>query len=809
MTRSGSPRTMRPGLAGLAALRSFGHRPLVPSLVVATLSLAIGLAAAMFAVVDAAILRPLPFAIASRLVEIRAANWQGESTSRFDASALAALRSEAGLFAAVETYTFGSATLTGTAEPRIVAAPRITPGLLDALDVTPLAGRTFSREDTIGAVPVVLLSERLWRRAFGGDAGALGRRIMLDEVAHTIVGVLPAGFRFPYRQVDVWRVLTDRDNSAATPGGRGSMVTIGVLAPGVSAAEAGARLGGLSSQVLSASLHREGYALTAARLVQVRAADRFRPGMFAMLAAAVLVLVVAAINVANLLLVRTAAREGEFAMRTTLGASRRQLATQVLVEAWLLAVAGTAGGLLVAQGLIAGLSLIQPEPMAYLSGADVTVGGRVVLLTLASATVLCAAASLLPMRRASAADPIAVLNRRFTQVAGAADDRWQGVLLTVQLALVTVVVAATGLLSTSFVRAMRADPGFDVDGLMVSQFWFSADRYKAPRRALELIEDLDRQVEIELPGARATHAVGMPPRQGIFSGGSLEIEGRADGTGAESTWSYIEVAPDYFEVMGIPLAHGRTFEAGERSPVIIINDVLARRHWGERSPLGDRIRYGADQPWRTIVGVAGDVRQPGIDEILSGGVETYIPFSVQQRLGVAHLAVRYAADGAVAAWIRDRVRQLEPDLPIETQSMDRLMADAQWQPRFLAQLAVVFSGGAIAIAAVGIYGVAAARALRRRREFAVRLAVGATPGAIARLVVSRGLRVALIGTSIGLFGARAVADALRYLLFETDPAEPLAMAGTVVVLAGVAIAGSTLPALAASRIDPIAVLKAE
>lgn len=800
---------MGPGGSFWIAFRSFGRERLVPSLVVGTLALAIGLAAAMFAVVDAMVLRPVPYPVAPRLVEIRYEDPKsGQSGSRFDRAGLAALRAESNLFSAVEAYSFGSATLTDIAEPRIVAAPRVTPGLLSALGVTPLLGRSMTSEDAVGTTPVALLSEALWKQSFGGDPAALGRRISIDHVAYTIVGVLPAAFRFPYRNVDVWRVLSERDDAASGPGGRGAMATLGVLAKGVSIAEADARLRPLSGQVLSSALDQVGWIVRTARLVQERAADRFRPAMFAMIAASILVLLVAAINVTNLLLIRAAAREGELAMRAALGASRRRLSALVAIEASMLAVAGTAAGLLVARGLLAALALIQPEQMAYLSGAEATVGGRVALVTVTVAVLLSALVSLLPMRRSTAVDMVVVLNRRSRSITGADDDRWQGGLLTVQLALVTIVVATTALLSISFVRAIRSDPGFRTDDLIVSQFWFSAERYRAPLLALRLIEEVDRLLEIELPGARATYAVGMPPRQGIFAGGTLEIEGRPSEPGVESTWSYVEVAPDYFEVMGVPLRRGRTFAVGEESPVIVINDVLARRYWGDRSPLGDRIRYGADQPWRTIIGVAGDVRQPGLDEILSGGVETYIPFSRDQRLGIAHLAIR-AAGSAPASWLRERVRRMDPDLPVETKSMAQLMSDAPWQPRFLAQLALAFAAGAVAVAAVGIYGVAAARTLRRRRELAVRLAVGATPAAVARLVIGRGLRVAMAGTSVGLAGAWVTARSLQHLLFDTPPGEPLAMAGAVVVLAGVAIAGSTLPAIVASRIDPATVLKAE
>lgn len=775
----------------------------------------------MFSVVDTLLIRPLPFAVADRLVEVWARAPGGmRGSSRFSAAAARELRAQTDLFTAVEGYQFGAGTITGVGEPTRVTSPRVTVGLMSMLGVAPRLGRLFTEQDEGTAVPVAIISESLWRGRLGADPDVLGRQVTLDEVAYTIVGVVPESFRFPEARSAIWRVMPSNGSGAEFRGARGMMFTVGLLPHGISRAQTDARLLGLTpafrqaGHIATSTREPESRFLSTGEPIQKAAMAEYRPALVLMFGAVALVLAIACVNVANLLLVRASLREGELALLATLGSSRMELAGQMAAEGLLLGLVGGAAGLWVARGVLAGIESILPPEMTVLAGVTASLDWRVLAFGGTLSVATCVAVSLLPAWRASRVDLVTVINRRASSIAGARDERWQAWLLSGQLAAVVVLLCGTSLLATSFARLVSVDPGFDVEGLTVFELPFSSPRYAAPGRGLEFARNLERDIELDVDVLDVTVAQGAPPRAGAIMfgdpGESLEVDGHTAVVPTGNEWIVAAVGHDYFETMRIALVEGRTFGADESEPVTIINTLMARRFWGDRSPVGDRIRTDRDDPWHAIVGVVGDVAQSGLDDRLGGGMEMYRPLAWARQVRQLALIVR-AAPGSrdVVNRVKSLIRAVDPDLPVAAGAMGERLLESVWQPRFFSRLALAFTLLAAVIGAVGIYGTAAFWVTRRRRELAVRAAIGASRGHLIHLVFRRGLMAGALGLLVGLGVSLKGAGVVEGMLFATSPTDPLALGGVALVLAGLLVAGCLVPALRAARMDPAQVLRSE
>ena len=789
------------------AWRAMRRTPGVLAVVVLTLSLGIGASTAMFAVVDALLLNPLPYPGGGRIVEVATRFSPTEARPGLDPRVAAALRARTPTFAGVEAYQMGAATIT-TADPELLAAPSVTPGLLHLLGAAPLAGRLFTADDARAAVPGVLISERLWRTRFGGDADVTGRRLGIEGVAHPIVGVLPAWFAFPERSADVWRPI-DRDGADPRPGNRW---TVAVPQPGVSREAATAVL-----DAVSASLRREGLLPPAASLyfqdpVQLRINRRYQTELWLLLGAVLLVLVVACVNVAHLVLARAASREGELAVLTALGASRSAVLRLVLAESVVLAALGAAGGVLVARGLFATLITAMPDSMLMVAAGAIDLDWRGVALTIGLATATCLCVAVLPARRAGRLDVVEALKGRAPGAGGAGDERWHRSLVVVQLALVTTLTITAGLLLRSFTRLVDVDPGVRTEGLIGADVQFPVERYAAPGTALALIETLDARLSA-VPGVDGvTFSNGVPPRAGdLAMDAHPEAEGRPAYAGPPIELPMLRVAPDFFATLGIPLVQGRTFVPGDGADAVIVNTVLARRLWGDASPIGQRFRVDADASWRTVVGVAGDVKAQGLRDVMGDGMEIYVPYGTHGRGGFFTVTVRTGQDpAAVGRRIRAELRALDPLLPIlELSSLAARIGGSVERPRFLLRLAGTFAAVAALLAAVGVYGTTAYWVSRRQRELGVRVALGSSPAGLIRLVVGRGARIAAIAGVLGVGGALLLAKTIEPLLFETDPRDVTVFAASAAALALLVLAACAVPARRAARVDPMRVLRAE
>ena len=787
------------------ALRGFLRSPLVVALAVVTLALGLGMATAVFGVVDVLLIRSPPYPNSERLVEVLWERVPGRTTPNLrGAEIIRALREEARVFSAVESYQLGGATITGAGEPEHVTAPRISPDLLHLLGVAPRRGRLFNDEDALPGARVALISERLWLKRFGGDASAMGGRISIDDEPHTIVGVLPGDFGFPVQRADVWRPLTTDS--------RRPFMVIAALQPGVPREGAGDRLRAVSGSLRQAGVLRgDSGDLLIKELLQLRQSRRHGAAFYVLLAAVALVLLVACGNVANLFLVRAHGRESRFAIMQALGARRSDLLRQSVWEGLVLALLSGCGALLVAEACLAGISRIMPPEMTYFSSAAVTVDGRFLGFAVLLSTVTCLAVTVIPSFNVSETHLVESLKGRTVQQAGA-HRRWQLVLVVAQLAVVLVLLAGSGLLLRSFVRLVNVDPGFDTEDLLVVKPILRGDRYRAPGSGLSFFEQLDELVEDSGGVRSATFASSAPPDSDISFSIQPEAEGRqaVDATGL--VLPHVAVAPDYFATMGIPLIAGRTFSSDDPETVVVVNDVLARRYWGSGSPLGRRFRLDADEPWHTVVGVARDVKQSGLDDPMGDGMELYFPYSRTKREFNFNCIVR--TDGTDAAVVAQQVKELlwrlDRNLPIrQVTTMERRLGESVARPRFFLLLVSIFALLGVLLAGVGVYGTTAYWVAQRIREIGLRMALGATRRQIVGLVLGRGLRLAALGTGIGLAGAMATLHVLETFLFATDPSDVETMTGVTVLLVSLVLMACYLPALRASRLDPADVLRSE
>ena len=787
-----------------AALRNLGRAPAFTGLIVLTLALGIGAATAMFSVVDTVLINALPFPNADRLGEVGTVSEKDArvALSRATTATLHALRRETSLFTAVEAYAFGTVNVTGAGEPQIVAAPRVTPGLLTMVGVQPALGRLFTDEDP--ADRVAILSDTFWSAHYGGDPGIIGREIILDDEPYRVIGVMPRTFRFPEANVRVWLPL---DAAPAKPA-RASVIVL--RRPELSTAAVNERLKAIAAEHRATGVAGPAESLSIDLLLQQRFGRQSGQALYTLFGAVWLVLLVACANVMNLMLVRASSRTGELAVLTALGASAKTLVRGVLLESVTLAAAGCAAGLAVAHILLRLILDAAPPNLTFLSSALAELDWRAWGFAVAIAVMTCVIFGLLPAWRASRIDAIEVLKQRTSRMS-AADDWWQGALVAAQLSLVLVLLAGSGLLLRSFDRLIRVDPGFAVDELAVLEVQLPSHRYSAPGAEMAFMRDVEQRVEARA-GVPAAISGGAPPSGGGFS---FNLTPEADGVGrvdfTNVTLPFGTVSPDYFETMGIPIVAGRSFTAEDGPDVVVVNDVMARRVWGDVSPVGRRIRLSEKRPWVTITGVAADVKQMGPSDPMGDGMEFYQPLSATARNSFYALVVRSAGDrDRLLQLARQAVWEVDPKLPIvETATMEARIGEAIARPRFYLALSSAFALTGVLLAAIGVYGVSAYWVSRRRRELAIRMALGASREALIRMVVGRSLRLAAVGALAGLAVAIAGARAIEAMLFQIDSRDPATLVIVTTVLVALVIVGCIFPAFKAARVDPMTTLRAE
>jgi putative ABC transport system permease protein len=790
------------------AFRTLARSPAFSGVALLALALGIGVNTAVFSVVNAVLLRPLPFADPDRLVTV------SSNTTRGTASMADFLdwRARSTSFESLEAFEVNPFannrfTWTGDGEAQKVTGYRVTAGFFRILGVQPIRGRTFiAGDDDPGQARTVVISEHLWRRRYGANGDVLGRHVMANGRDHEIVGVIPSSFEFWDRDAEIWAILP-----LDPPTRRGPFFIRGVarLKPGTSVEQAQAAMSVIASDIershpLSYSQHR----ILVTPLYEFVVGD-IRALLWVLSCAVALVLLIAVSNVANLMLGRASGRAQELAIRLSLGASRGQLVRQLMIESVVLAFVGGVLGAALAVGGVALLRSTGPADLPRL--AEIGVSPRVLAFTLLASALSAVFFGLIPSVAASGEEPGQSLKGGSRAGESGRQSRVRVVLVAGQVTLSVVLLIGAGLLIRSFSLLGNTEPGFDAppDRVLIMLVSPTGPQFRE-RAALAAYWDRLLECVRAVPGVEsaALSTVAPPDRRNF--GDNYEIEGKPMPPGARRATNVMPfVSREYTETLGIPLRSGRWFSDADLpggAPVAVVSEALARRDFPGENPIGQRIRYGR---LLEIVGVVGDVKYRGLHR--DDEPTFYQLASQQSELWDLWLMVRLTghAQGQIAA-VRQAVRELDPGVPVDRiGTMASAMSESIALSRFRSFLMTTFAATALLLAAIGIYGVVAYAVAKRTREIGVRMALGATPSGVVAMVVSQASRPVVAGIAGGLIGAFLLNRALETMLFGVTASDPMTFAGAVAVLSGVATAACLVPAMRASRIDPVVALRNE
>jgi len=798
------------------AFRLLAKTPSFSAIAIITLALGIGANTAIFTVVNAALLRPLAFRDSSGLMIVaEKSSFPIISTSYQN---YIDWRDQSHSFASLEATRGTTITLTGAGEPERLNARMVTAPLLPLLGVDACIGRTFrADEDRAGGAPVVLLSYGLWQRRFGGASDVLGKSIDLDSRQYTIVGVLPSGFEL-LQPAEVFVPLTPW--AATLPDDRNwhpGIIVVGRLEPGVTREQA--RTGMVAITKRLEQQYPDYNTGTSADVVplQEQMVQNIRPGLILLLGAVSFVLLIACANVANLLLARAASRGREVAIRTSMGATRGRVVRQLLTESVLLSLAGGLLGLLFAWASLGPLLKISAGtvPQVLSVGLDRSVLVFTILVSVITGLVF----GIAPALRTTKIDLRETLNEGSRgSTAGPGHYRLRGSLISIEIALAMSLLAGSGLLLRSFSRMQEVSLGFQADHLLVADLPLAESAYAKPEQRYGFYDHLIERART-LPGVRAVAAASFLP---VSGGGGLihfNITGHPPKTAHDYVAAgYRAVTANYFETLGVPLLQGRLIRSAdnEKSPsVVVINAAMAHVYFPNENPLGKRMQIGATPdnqiPAMEIVGVVGDVTQ-GLG--LEPKAEMYIPYrQLDQLLPIFQMSIvlRTAGDPHLqAAALRSALAEIDPNQPlVKARTMEDNMAATVAQPRFRTWLIGIFAALALTLAAVGIYGVTSYSVAQRSSEIGIRVALGAQPADVFRILVGEGLRFALIGVAVGLVGALVLTRLLASFLYGTSAADPLIFTSVVLLMIAISVVASFFPARRATRVDPMVALRHE
>ncbi|HJR60186.1 MAG TPA: ABC transporter permease [Vicinamibacterales bacterium] len=791
------------------AFRMLGTAPGFTLVAVLTLALGIGANTAIFTVVNALLLRPLPYANPDRLVMV----WQdfrgrgGPADEWASPGNYVDWSREKSLFENVAAISNWRPALTGGAETEPIPGEQVTHEYFEVLGVTPSLGRAFRADDDVpNAARVAIISDTLWKRRFGGDRSIIGRPIMLSGEPHEVIGVLPEGFRpiVASQTGEIWRPM--RINRI-TPS-RGAIVyrVVGRLPEGLSIERAQAAASLLARQLEAAHPeHNDKVGFNVERLHD-RVIGDIRPGLLALVGAVAFVLLIACANLANLLLARGSSRARELAVRLALGAARARVVRQLLTESIVLAAIGGGAGVLLGVWAVDALVSIAPAsaPRVGEIGLDARVFVFAALITVATG-VLFGLAPAVQSSRADVAHSLKDGGRGGIAVSGRAMRRG---LIVAEVALALILLTGGGLLLQTFLRLQAADLGFDPRNVLVGFVNPPRVSYDTAAKHVAFYDQVYEKARA-LPGVQKAALVSVLPLGGD-SDMNFEIEGRPAPQAASETpvtW-YRLVTASYFDTMGMSIRHGRGFETREAAPSVVVNESMARKFFPGEQAIGRRLRFNPDRPWFTIIGIVSDARVRGARE--AARIETFVPYWQMPEPGM-NVVLRTAGDPALlTSALRQSVASLDPNVPVQgITTLEAIVGDSIDQPKFFAMLAAGFAILALVLAAIGIYGVMAYVVAQRTTEIGVRMALGATQREVFRLVISDGLKLTGIGVALGVAGSILVARWLTTLLFGVTPGDPGTLAVTAAVLLLVAAAACFVPARRATRVDPMVALRAQ
>jgi putative ABC transport system permease protein len=796
------------------ALRTLRKNPAFTLVAMLALALGIGANSAIFSVVDALALRPLPFPQPEELVSVTSGRNGDGPASIPD---FVDWRAQSKTLAKLAAWNNDTYILTGRKKPLLLNGITGSADLFAVAGVAPLYGRTFGEGEAVaGKNHVAVVSWSFWQKQLGGEKEAIGQTLTLDGDPYTVIGVMPRGFRFPFgdMETDLWAPQPHgMDAMGAKNRGAHYLNVTGRLVPGATLEQARAEMATIQNRLAQSYPNED-----AGRFIKVRTLSEsllwnpmvgdLRPALFVLLGAVGFVLLIACANVANLLLARATVRQREIAIRTALGAGRGRVIRQMLTESVLLSVAGGALGLVIAlwgvDALVALIPANVPRPH------DIVLDGRVVGFTAGIAVATGLLFGLIPALHAVRESVQAGLSGSSRSVAHG-HSRARGALLIGEIAVAMVLLVGAGLLLRSFASVLRVDPGFNPRDLLVASVPLPDNRYSKREVMRDFYTQLKSRLE-SLPGVKGI-VISMPfPYERSDISLTLDLDDRpAAPPGKPYVAAWRTVNPEYFQTMGIRVLQGRGFEKRDDDPhgpqVMVVNETFARTYWPNGGALGRKVKAGiSEDVFREIVGVVADVRSELSHEARA---EMYEPFGQQPENGV-YVAVRAPHAGTYAHSIAQAVAEVDPDQPVtDIATMEDNMAASLGRRRITMVLLAIFAILALVLAAVGIYGVMSYSVTQRTRELGIRMALGAQRREVLGMVVSQGMRAAVIGVGLGMVGALALTRVMASLLFGVSPTDPLTFAGIGALLLVVATLASFLPARRATRVDPMIALRGE
>jgi putative ABC transport system permease protein len=795
------------------AVRELRRAPAFAVGTILTIALGIGTSTAMFSIADGIVLRPLPFPQPDRLLRI----WEAKAADPSDHSGVGpptfrdwerGTQTLATMAAYVEQ---GTLPLLGRGDPVRIPVTSVSAAFFGVLGIRPAIGRAFVAEDDVpGAAPVAVVSDQFWRTHLGATSRPVGEVLCLNGTRYTIVGVMPREADYP-GGVSVWIPLFATLGDAATMRGARFLDVIARMRPAAGVARAEAELRTISSRIVlaegktdyTAAVQPLGEALT----------GKLRPKLLALLGAVGFLLAIACVNAANLMLVRMTTRRREVAVRAALGAGRRRLVVQFFVEGVVLTAVATALGVLLARWLVPVVLSLAPDDLPRVR--EVAVNVRALGFAVAVAALTALGFSLAPAIRGSRTDVMSAIRDGADRTPGGVRGRGlRDVLVAIELALSVVLVTGAGLLIQSFARLIAVDPGFRAEHVTVARISLPDARYAAKeswgRFYGDVFERLGRH-----RGTSVVGAVSNMPLTGSSWMSPALVRGRPMAQQDKAPVQFAAATPGYFAAMGIAIVSGRAFSSDDRAdgrPVAVVNEAFARRYFPGESPIGKQVRTYFNQQgdgtaiWHEVVGVVRDVRHVGL--ATAAPTQLYVPYAQFPTAGVAIVVRSDAPPNAVAAAITTEVRALDPDVVADqVATAEQLVSRSVAQPRFYVTVLGTFAALALLLAVLGVYGTTAYAVAQRTQEMGIRVALGARPGDVLRLVVGGAGSLAAWGVGLGLLGSLAATRALAGMLYGVRMLEPSAYVAAAVVLVGATLAASYLPARRASRADPLIALR--
>ena len=782
--------------------------------VIATIALGVGANTAIFTVVNAVLLRPLPYPEPERLTMLFLTNpQQGMERVPLSFADYLALRDRNQSFEKVGGYTqtLNGFSLTGVGDPEQVSGTWVTSGLFPLLGLRPALGRLpRDDEEMPNAQQVVLISNEFWRRRFNSDPGVLNQTLTLNGDIYNVIGVLPSDFRLGRGDVDVWPVAI-----MATPTRRGPFIlqTLGRIKQGVSPQQAQAEFKSLVTQTQQ-QFQGGSAAVDDVRLIPLKeyVVGDIRTTLLVLLGAVLLVLLIASANVANLVLTRATSREKEVAIRSSLGADRWRLVRQFLAENLLLAVFGGLLGLLLAVIGVKVLIALSPSniPRLHEIGVDARALGFTALVTLLSGLFF----GVVPAVQYSRLNLNELLKEGDRGSTGGSGKRLRRLLVVAEVALALMLLVTAGLLISSFLRLREVKPGFNPQNVLTMQLSLPAVGYREGTQVNGFYDELLQRIKAQ-PGVEAAAAASAVPPDRLDFSNNFVVEGRPLAPDQKPPVAgQVLVTANYFRALGVPLLKGRLFgpeDSANAPPVVIVSESLARKQFPGEDPIGKRIQRGGPSPtapWSTIVGVVGDVKYTGLDAADDSTFYLHYPQTWARN---AYLVVRSTSDSQpLVNAVRREVWSLNKDLTLtKIKTADQLLYESVAQPRFRTLLLGAFAAVALLLSAIGIYGVMSYSVSQRKREIGIRMALGARRAHIMKLILGQGLLLAVIGLVIGVGGALAATRILTSLLFGVSATDPTVFAATSLFLAAVAVLASYFPARRATKVDPLVALRYE